>query len=103
MKFTGYGTLSYKNTWLLVEVGGDLGDYYRKIVNSYSKSTFLQKPMHGEHITVIAGKYEIVNQNPKWRKYDGEKIEFQYYNEIETDYCYFWLPVNCSRIDYIRI
>jgi hypothetical protein len=103
MKFTGYGTLSYKNTWLLVEISDDLGIYYRSLINSYSRSTVLQKPMNGEHITVIAGKYEVANHSPNWRKYEGEKIEFQYSSDIQTDYCYFWLPVTCNRIEEIRI
>jgi hypothetical protein len=69
----------------------------------YNRTIKLQLPMHGGHITVIAGKYERITKNFElWRKYEGETINFEYSNEVLHDDNYYWLTVRCKRIEDIR-
>jgi len=81
----------------------ELARYYRSLVHAYSPSINLQIPMHGSHITVIAGKYEPNHDERFWRKYDGQPVQFSYSPEIESDGCYFWLPVYCRDFEKVRI
>ena len=69
----------------------------------HAPSLKLQPPMHGSHITVIAGKYEPNHIEQYWKKYDGQSVEFQYSPEIGSDDTYFWLPVFCKEFKSVRI
>jgi hypothetical protein len=87
----------------MVDCCEELARYYRSLVHAFSPSISLQTPMHGSHITVIAGKYEPDHDERYWKKYDGHSVEFQYSPEIESDDTYFWLPVFCKEFESIRI
>ena len=101
--FKSTGQLKYFNRWLIIVVDKDICKYYSKLINYYSKPIKLHPSKDGPHITVIAGKYETIVNQIYWKKYDGNPIEFEYKNEIDTDGNYFWLPVQCTRIEDIRI
>jgi hypothetical protein len=65
----------------------------------------LNPSKHGAHITVIAGKYEKPNEEhePFWNKYQDENVDFSYSPEINSNGEYFWAPVECKRIEDIRV
>ena len=103
--FNGNGQLLYyPSWWLIVKVNEDVCRYYRNLIHFYRRSLQLNPSKHGAHITVIAGKYEQPNDDYKylWNKYEGEIIDFKYNSEINTDDEYFWISVECKRIEDIR-
>jgi hypothetical protein len=103
--FNGHGKLLYyPSWWLIVKVNEDVCRYYRNLIHFQYRSLRLNPSKHGAHITVIAGKYEQPDDEhkPLWSKYEGERIEFEYSPEIETNNEYFWAKVECKRIEEIR-
>jgi len=102
--FDGYGILHYYPTWwLIVRVPGDVCKYYRKLV-FYNRFLRLNPSKCESHITIVAGKYERPDEAyaSLWGKYEGERIEFKYSPEIDTNDEYFWAKVECKRIEDIR-
>ena len=100
--FSSTGKYHYYNNWLMVDCDNELARYYRHLVHLYSLPTDLQIPMHGSHITVIAGKYEKASNREVWKKYDTNPVAFQYDPTIQTDGVYFWLPVVCKEFETVR-
>jgi hypothetical protein len=101
--FSSVGKYHYYNRWLMVDCCEELARYYRQVVHSFSPSYDLQLPMHGSHITVIAGKYEPTHIDAFWKKYDGAPVVFHYSPEIDSDKTYFWLPVFCKEFESVRV
>jgi hypothetical protein len=101
--FISTGKYHYYNKWLIVVCDNELARYYRELVQIYSPSSFLQTPMHGAHITIVAGKYEPNHEEKYWKKYDGQEVKFQYSHEMGYDGTYFWLPVKCEDFAQIRV
>jgi hypothetical protein len=101
--FQSTGTYHYFNHWLILECDEELARYYRQLVHLYYRSIVLQKPMHGSHITIIAGKYENAPYRQYWKKYDGQQVKFEYDPHINTDNEYFWLTVNCKEFENVRV
>jgi hypothetical protein len=101
--FTGTGKLVYYPSWWLIVYADDqIGEYYRHLIFREHPSLVLNPPKHGAHITVIAGKYDIPLRKEFWNKYHENEIEFGYFSDIGTDGQYYWLPVECSKIEDIR-
>ena len=101
--FKSTGTYHYFDYWLILECDEELARYYRQLIYLYSRQIVLQKPMHGSHITIIAGKYENAPNRQYWKKYDGQHVVFQYDPYIQTDDEYFWLTVECKEFESIRV
>jgi hypothetical protein len=87
----------------MVDCCEEIPRYYRSLVHFHSRSVSLNPPMHGSHITVIAGKYETIPNQDIWKKYDGQAVSFEYDHQIQTDGTYFWLPVYCKEFENVRI
>lgn len=87
-----------------MKVDDEICEYYRRLVNIQSPSLKLNPPRDGAHITVIAGKYERPDASHEhlWGKFEGNIVEFSYQREILSDGRYFWLTVECPRIEEIR-
>ena len=103
--FSGYGKLLYyPSWWLIVKVDEDVCRYYRNLIHFHNRPLRLNPSKHGAHITVIAGKYEKPEgaYAKLWGKYEGERIDFKYSPEINTNGEYFWMEVQCKRIEDIR-
>lgn len=102
--FDCHGHLVYHRTWLIVKVNDEVCEYYRHLANLYNRTLCLNQPRDGAHITVIAGKYELIDDSHKhlWNKYQNDRIDFKYNISIGDDGEYFWLPVECERIEEIR-
>ena len=87
-----------------MKVDDEICEYYRRLVNIRNPSLKLNPPRDGAHITVIAGKYERPDASHAhlWGKFEGNIVEFSYHREILSDGRYFWLTVECPRIEEIR-
>ena len=105
MRYSSTGRYHYYTKWIIVSCDEDLARYYRNLVNQYSRSIELQKPMHGSHITVIAGKYELFPypRYELWKKYDGQEVMFEYDTYVHTDGIYYWLTVYCPEFEKVRL
>lgn len=79
---------------LIVTVDPELVDYYRK-------SVFLKinRQKYDPHISVVRNE---IPTGP-WRKYEGELINFKYSGEVRNDEVYYWLPIECRRLEQVRV
>ena len=101
--FDGYGKLFYyPSWWMIIKVDEEICRYYRNLVYLHNRYLKLNPSRNGAHITIIAGKYETPVHKHLWNKYEGEKIDFKYNPEINTDGEYFWVEVECKRAEEIR-
>lgn len=94
----------YPSWWIIVKVDEEICRYYRKLIQFYSPTLRLNGSKDGAHITVIAGKYERPDESHAkfWGRYEGETIDFQFNPEINSDGEYYWMEVECNRIEDIR-
>lgn len=97
------GRYHYYFSWLMVDCCEEMAAFYRRMVFFHAPSLKLQTPMHGSHITVVAGKYEPTHDERHWKKYDGNPVVFHYSPEIGNDGTYFWLPVFCKEFESVRV
>ena len=94
---------SYDSGWVVIDCPSDIVYYYNKVCNWLSwTGRKITLPLHGSHITVIAGKYTTVNEN-LWGYRDGETIEFQYGSIHDNKEGYYWLPVKCVDAEDVRL
>lgn len=94
--------------WVVLDCPKDIVYYYNKVLNwMLWTNKQITTPLHGSHITVIAGKYQKVDEK-LWGYRDGEEIEFRYGaiqdsgNENGSER-YYWLPVVCEDARDIRL
>jgi hypothetical protein len=99
--YDSVGTLRYSTHWLVVDTDLELIKYYRWWIKK-ERFVWVNTPMHGAHITVVAGKYEDVSSHPRWKAYDNQPITFQYSPIVECEESYWWLTVYCERLSEIR-
>jgi hypothetical protein len=100
--FDGKGKLHYHTEWLMLYTDDEIGRYYRALLQREHPAIKLNIPKHGAHVTVIAGKYETPSNKDWWGKYEDETISFTYDPEILHKGKYFWLTIECPRIEEIR-
>lgn len=98
------GVLRYGKTrrYLIVDCCNEFGRYYRTLFHkSVYKTRKIQRPLHGEHITVVRNEEPPIPE--AWFVYDGEEIEFEFFPELaDNNRYYFWIPVKCPRLNEIR-
>lgn len=105
--YNSVGKLKYSsNGWLIIEVSQSICEYYKWWVQRLTWRK-VSTPYYGAHITCVAGLYTPgIAKHPKWYKYQGKSIFFQYSNEItfqkQKDGTYYWLPVICNEVGIIR-
>jgi len=86
--------------WVVLDCPYDIVYYYNKVAQWLLWNNHITIPMHGSHITVIAGKYDEVDYDT-WGYRDGEEIEFSY-GATQNGGNYYWLPVECVGAEDIR-
>jgi len=101
MKYESTGKLSYKNsTWISLIIDNELVKYYRSTV--FAKDG-MQIPMHGAHITVVNGNWEVVPNRELWNKYEGENVTFSYDGDVKLVRGTWFMYCNSPRIEEIRV
>lgn len=80
----------------IVEIEQDISDYYRTLIPKYM-TVNLQR--FKAHISVVRRE----SPNFMWGLRHMEKIQFEYSNIVFSDTKYYWLAVNCKRLEDIRI
>lgn len=101
MLYNACGTLDYKiadvGYRLVVEVEQDLADFYRALI---PKARGVNRQRYGAHISVV--RHEVPVNLDVWGKYQGEKIEFTYDNEVKWGTVYYWLNCFSKRLEEVR-
>lgn len=88
--------------WIVIDCPFDIAYYYNRVCNWLLwTNKRITLPLHGAHITVVAGKYTDVPRN-LWGYRDGEEVEFRYGSIQDNGGNYFWLPVQCEAAEDIR-
>jgi hypothetical protein len=87
--------------WCLIDCPQDIADYYNAVCRWLLWNKGITVPMHGSHITVIAGKYTDVDYD-RWGYRHGEEVPFQYGTIQDNKEGYFWLPCKCEAAVDIR-
>lgn len=95
------GKLRYNGDWVLLDVHYSIAAYYRSIIRSL-RWVVPTSSYHGDHITVVAGKYQKPLKNYGYR--DGERIRFTYGKVMTENNSYYWLEiVDDSELRDIRL
>ena len=87
------GEVGYR---LVLNIDQGLLDYYRSLI---PKWYVVSRQRYGAHISVVRKETPKVLEH--WGKYEGEKIEFFYSNDLQHDHQYWWL--NCFSKDLEKI
>lgn len=108
------GTLQYdpprtiKNNrpyWLVLNLPHEIIQYYQWFVR---KELFIdiKDPPHSAHVSIVRG--EVPPNIDMWKKYDGKKLQFQYYPHIimkkdkKKPGYFFFINFDCDEIMNIR-
>ena len=97
--FNSIGTLHYRDErWCSIVCDTELARYYRAQINDKK----IMLPMWGTHITVVNGRWEKALKREHWGKYEGEKVEFSYSNDIQYESPFYFMFCRCERIGDLR-
>jgi len=80
---------------LLADQG--IADFYLSLV---PKSLKVKPQFYPAHVSVV--RREEPPNLGAWGLYEGLEVEFEYQPYIANDETYYWLPVQCKRIEEIR-
>lgn len=101
-KYHTQGKLRYANSgWVVIDCPFDIVYYYNRVCNWLLWTNGrITTPLHGAHITVVAGKYTKVEKN--WGYRDGDVVDV-WYGPLQNTTEYYWLPVYCPDAMDVRI
>ena len=85
--------------WIVLDCCNDLICYYKQMTEK-GYGIKLLPVSWGAHITVVYGEEPPVKD--KWNLYDGQKVQFEYSNQIGNNGEYYWLPVVSQELSDIR-
>lgn len=106
--FSAKGTLVYdpesrivfEPWWLLLKTDKSILDYYQHWIKSIYDVDFIRQTVWGPHVSVNRG--DIPPDIMKWRKYDGEVVDYKYSNRIYRKHWFFCVEVYSTRLEDIR-
>lgn len=88
--------------WLICEIDYGLAAFYRHLVFKRF-GLQLQPTAWKPHITVLDGRKQVKPEFQKfWKKYDGQKVEFEYSVDVEQHWKFWVLPVRSKQLMDIR-
>lgn len=90
--------------WLIMDVDNGIGMYYRWwLKRKFGQAYEIQPPAWGCHITVVNDR-DIIKPEFKehWKKYDRQKVQFEYSPHLELHWRFWCLPVKCEQLVEIR-
>lgn len=97
---SAYGTMVYgPDLRAEVRIDKEIVAYYFSLIPKY---LYAKPQKYPPHITVVRlGKEKVLNLE-QWRKYEGQRIEFEYSPLIQQEKTYFYLDAWSSQIGEIR-
>jgi len=97
-----YFTANETQKWVVIDCPADIAFYYNRVCRWLLHTNRISLPLHGSHITVIAGKHTHVDTERYAWEYNNKKVvDFRYGPIQDNKEGYFWLPVIC--LDAIEI
>lgn len=99
MRFHSYGTIRYRDDkWCSLMCDPELGRYYRAQIHD----KLLMQPMWGTHVTIVNGRWEKIKNKKAWKKYEGERLRFEYDSEVRYEPPFYFLFCFSEKIGDIR-
>lgn len=96
--FKSEGTLHYGSTKLIVRVDPGISYFYKSLI---PKSIDVNPQKYKPHISVVRNETPVNMEN--WGKYENQKIEFSYSNQIYNGQVYWWLNAFSIELEKIRV
>ncbi len=96
--FKSEGILHYGSTKLIVKVDPGIAYFYRSLI---PKSIYIDPQKYKPHISVVRNETPANMEN--WGKYENQKIEFSYGNQIYNGQVYWWINAFSTQLEEIRI
>ena len=98
---TVMGKLHFADDWLLVNLKGDVQDYYAWYVKKLFGIKLHVRSLWGAHVSVVRG--ENIKQNAdKWGVQEGQLINIKYTHNIFTNGEHWWLNVEGEELSKLR-
>lgn len=94
-----HGVIRHHDSWMLLEVEGDIQAYYASIVRREFGVKLQTRSLWPTHVSVIRG--ETISQGT-WGEHEGKVVPFQYSHDIYTNGTHWWLNVECQELEDIR-
>jgi hypothetical protein len=83
---------------LIVEVDPAIVELARALVPKWVR---LNRQKYRPHISVV--RWETPSDLTRWGAYEGEEVEFLYSSIVQFDDVYWWLDVQSTRLNEIRV
>lgn len=100
--YTSYGNLHYDDLdgfRLILRVGQDLADYYRKLIPPSHRAS---RQGWAAHITVVRPGNDNPGKIRYWGDYENEQVEFLYSPYLENGRGFYWFNAWSKRLEQIR-
>lgn len=95
------GKLHFADDWLLVNLKGDVQDYYAWYVKKLFGIKLHVRSLWGAHVSVIRGE-TITKNKHMWGKMEGMPITINYTHNIYTNGEHWWLNVESEELANLR-
>ena len=102
------GMKSVQPWWCILEVDREITRYYRWWLQK-EKHIILQQPAWDAHISVVRGERQCARSPALWKKYQHERVAFEYEHGIlrcvedkDQPGQFYWIDVECPRLSEIR-
>lgn len=101
MSHPGEGRLQYgPGIRAVLLVDQSIANYYRHMIPKYVE---VKPQRHQAHVTVVRIGLEVPTNMESWGRHEGELIRFRYGSDVLFDNGYYYLNVECPRIEQIRL
>lgn len=93
------GTICYGpgNQRAVLAVDQGIADFYFSLIPKWVRAW---PQRHGAHVSVV--RREVPPNMDAWGRHEGERVEFEYEDEVSNDETYLWLDVRCPRVAEVR-
>lgn len=90
--------------WVVADCPNSIAFYYNRICRWLLHTHKITLPLHGSHITIVAGKYTRIDEEKyKWGYMNDCWVDFWYGPIQNNNEGYYWLPVHCPQAEKIRL
>lgn len=104
MIFRSIGKIYVGNLWMILRCDHELGRYLRKLYEmEFYGCRKLQRPSHGEHITIVS-KYEpVANMKTDWYYWNDMAVWFDIDLNPSHNGNAVWYPISSPMINLMRL
>jgi len=105
---SSFGFTKAHPSWMVLTCDEQIMRYYQWWVHNSFKDVWgrsiyqLHAPIARCHISIVRGENPEKTKAKVWDQLIGQKVQFEYSNEVNTNGKHWWLPVKCPRLIEIR-